>query len=149
MTRTRIATVQKKMTTPVVSIAPDAAIDEALDRMLRHHISGIPVVDADERLLGVVSEYDLLRLACGRDTVHDPYLVCENFMTSSVITVQQTATMDDATQLLLDSGVRRLLVLDGERLVGILARREVVRHVRDQRLTSGVLSDHSLTVAGA
>ena len=55
-------TVEEVMTTAVVSIRDDAPIDDAFSLMLRHHISGLPVVDDDNVLVGVISELDLLRL---------------------------------------------------------------------------------------
>ena len=51
------------MTSPVISVGPDATIAEAVALMLKSHISGLPVVDADRRLVGMLSEGDLLRRA--------------------------------------------------------------------------------------
>jgi CBS domain-containing protein len=51
------------MTWPVFSIGPDATVLQAMQRMLRHKISGLPVVDADGKLLGIVTEGDFLRRA--------------------------------------------------------------------------------------
>ena len=49
------------MTRPVITIAPDATILEAADTMLRRHVSGLPVVDATSKLVGIVSEGDFIR----------------------------------------------------------------------------------------
>ena len=49
------------MTRELVSVAPDASIDTAIDRMLDHHISGLPVIDKAGRLVGILTEGDLLR----------------------------------------------------------------------------------------
>ena len=49
------------MTRSVVSITPDATILEAADTMLQHHVSGLPVVDAAGKLVGIVSEGDFIR----------------------------------------------------------------------------------------
>ena len=51
------------MTAPVISVGPGATIADAIALMLKHHISGLPVVDADRRLVGMLSEGDLLRRA--------------------------------------------------------------------------------------
>ena len=49
------------MTRELVSVAPDASIDTAIDRMLDHHISDLPVIDKAGRLVGILTEGDLLR----------------------------------------------------------------------------------------
>src|SRR5512141_2832270 len=54
---------QQIMTQHVITIGADAPIAEAADTMLRHHVSGLPVVDADGELIGTISEGDFIRRA--------------------------------------------------------------------------------------
>jgi CBS domain-containing protein len=125
------------MTSPVITIAPKASIEEALELMLRHHVSGLPVVDGASQLRGLITEYDVLQLYNRSDEDYSPYESCDRYMTRELVTVQDTASLKEATELLLEKNVRRLLVLANDRLVGVLARRDVARCIRDERLIRG------------
>ncbi len=126
--------VRHAMTQPVVSISLDATLDEALELMLRWHVSGLPVVDLTGTPVGVISEADLLSLYSGSGDGCILFETCEQHMTTELVAVQESADMCEAAQLLLENNVRRLLVLHGEKLVGVIARRDVVRCMRDDGL---------------
>jgi CBS domain-containing protein len=75
---------QDAMTRKVITISPDATVEEVIRLLLDHQISGAPVVDADGRLVGIVSEFQLL------EVTYDPKLrgrMVRDFMTKSPITV--------------------------------------------------------------
>ncbi len=120
------------MTGAIVSVPSYAAIDVAIDLMLEQNVSGVPVVDDFEHLLGVITEFDVLRLY-GGDDGSTSYSTCEQFMTREVKTVQQVANVNVAAAIFRASAIRRLLVLDGERLTGILSRRDILRCIHQQR----------------
>ncbi len=124
--------VKDVMTGNIISVPHYATIDVAIDMMLEKNVSGVPVVDDSEHLLGVITEFDVLRLYGHNDSTTN-YATCEQFMTSTVKTVQQAATVDVAANVFRASAIRRLLVLDGERLVGILSRRDILRCIHRQR----------------
>jgi CBS domain-containing protein len=125
------------MTSPVITVAPKASVEEALELMLRHHVSGLPVVDGRGRLQGLITEYDVLQLFDRPEEEYSPDESCDRFMTTKLVTVQDTTSLEEATGLLLKSNVRRLLVLANEKLIGVLARRDVARCIRDERLIRG------------
>lgn len=121
------------MTRSPVTIPVDATIDAAIDVMVTRGISGLPVVDKYGRLVGIITEYDVLHLynrAGGRDDLYEP---CEGFMTRSIRTISQDASLDVAASIFHAAAIRRLMVVDGERLTGILSRRDVLRCIREQR----------------
>ncbi len=124
--------VHQVMTKQLVTIGPDTPVDEALDLLLRHQISGLPVVDANNILLGVLSERDLLGLLCEGEGRSDQPV--EKFWTTDLITLNENDLLPDVAELFLKHPVRRLPVVDEQgRLIGIVARRDVIRFIRDTR----------------
>ncbi|MCH8922071.1 MAG: CBS domain-containing protein [Planctomycetes bacterium] len=119
------------MTTTVVTIPPEAKIDEALRLLLRHHISGLLVVDEEKHLRGIVSELDLLRL------LHDPQAKQDcvgQFCTAKVVSVHVNDPLHEVTEIFLESTFRRVPVLDDEdKVVGIISRRDLVRYIHEVR----------------
>ncbi len=106
------------MTTNVRTVEPSTSVEAAARIMFEQSISGIPVVDEQKRLIGVVSEFDVL--ARGGDSVGD-------IMTRSVITVGEDTDPETVARMLIEQQIRRLpVVRDGE-VVGIISRSDLVR----------------------
>ncbi|WP_432573068.1 CBS domain-containing protein [Kineococcus sp. SYSU DK005] len=134
--------VREAMTVPVVTVLDDDEVAHAARTLLHHRVSSVPVLDADGHLVGMVSESDLLRERLGSDPrSHEmdrdgdsgdggapPRTVAE-VMTTRPLTVEPGADLSTAAALLLDHGIHAAPVCDGRRLVGILARRDVLRTV--------------------
>lgn len=126
--------VRDAMTVSVVTVPPHALIDVAIDLMVEKNISSLPVVDVHQRLVGIISEYDVLELL-GESVSDDlPFERCEKYMTTELKTISQDASLETAAKIFQAASLRRLLVVDGERLAGVLSRRDIVRRVRDERL---------------
>jgi CBS domain-containing protein len=139
--------VREIMTTDIVSIAPTASIAEALDVMTKNRVSGLPVVDAAGNLVGIVSEADFLRrleLGTGRSRASwlTQFLLpgraahvyaraharrVDEVMNSDVVTIDSEATLTEAVALMQRKRVKRLPVIAGGRLVGIVTRADFVR----------------------
>jgi len=133
-------TVRDAMTEVVIAVRPNAMVEEALERMLHHHVSGLPVTEEDGRLVGVLTEYDVLQLYRLSDDQYHPFEPCGHYMTTDVMAISPEATLEDATTILLQTHVRRLMVVDDEsKLVGVLSRRDVARCLRDTRLVQSQL----------
>ncbi|MFE5481026.1 CBS domain-containing protein [Streptomyces sp. NPDC056527] len=106
------------MTDEVVSAVPATPFREVVRLLAEHEISGVPVVDEDDHVLGVVSESDLL---ARRE------LTARELMTAPAITVHAEEAVGDAARLMVRRGVERLPVVDEEeRLVGIVTRRDLL-----------------------
>jgi CBS domain-containing protein len=132
--------VREVMTAPAVTLRADDTVRYAAQLLLQHRISSAPVVDDEGLLVGVVSEADLVR---GR-TQPDPRAhlrpldragpgepaaatTVGDVMTSRVMSVRAGSDVDEAARVLLDSGVKALPVLEGRRVVGVVARRDLLR----------------------
>ncbi|WP_314614939.1 CBS domain-containing protein [Streptomyces stackebrandtii] len=129
------------MTDDVVSAVPASSFREVAKMLAEHDISGVPVVDEDDHVVGVVSESDLM----ARDE-----LAARDLMTKPAVTVHAEETVADAARLMVRRGVERLPVVDEEeRLVGIVTRRdllcvylrpdaEIRRRIREDVLTDAM-----------
>lgn len=92
--------------------------------MTGHNFGSLPVIEEDETLIGIVSEYDLLRLMVqGRD----PHkITAADIMTSQIVTVTEELSLESLANLFQDRYVTRIPVVRGRRLVGIVARRDLI-----------------------
>jgi CBS domain-containing protein len=133
------------MTRRVVTITPDTTLLAAAKLMLEHRVGGLPVLDASGRMIGVFSESDLLReegedgspwlrMIVGPDgepvepTRLDAQKVDE-FMTRQLGTIAPGASIAQACRLLHEHRLRRLPVVENGKLVGVIARADLVRAV--------------------
>ncbi len=124
-------TAKEVMTTPVVTVAPEATILEAIRLLLANSISGMPVVDNDGGLVGIVTEKDLL---VGAHLLQAGQAAVSLVMTRHVVTVGENASLDETTQILVHRGFKRLPVMKNGRLTGIVARRDVLRSIQSAKL---------------
>jgi len=123
------------MTTSVVTVRPDDTIEHAIERLLRHRISGLPVVDEANNLIGIISEYDLLHLLF--DSVKPSGSVAD-CMNDRVVTVLESDSIVEVTERFVDGTFRRLPVVRGGKLVGMISRHDLIRLIRDVRNRLGV-----------
>ena len=139
------------MTPDPITVSPDMSVTDAAHLMATKRIGALPVVDADGALIGLVTEGDLIM----QDVkVHFPtYLhllggfifypgsterfeselkkavgaTVSDVMTAEPLTVTVSASMEDVATLLVERDVSRAPVLDGERLVGIISKSDIIR----------------------
>ena len=133
--------IRSVMSTHVVTISPETTLKDAAARLVRYGVSGLPVVDDAGRLVGVLSEADILAKEAGsspRDgmlawLVGDsprPRLdarTVADAMTSPALTIGPERTAREAAARMLAEGVNRLPVIEGDTLVGIVSRADLVR----------------------
>jgi CBS domain-containing protein len=145
------------MTRDPITVAPDVPVTDAAHLMVEKRVGGLPVLDADGALVGLVTEGDLIM----QDVkVHFPtYLhllggfifypgstdrfeselkkavgaTVADVMTSEPLTVSPDATVEDVATLLVDRDLGRVPVMEGERLVGIVSKSDIVRMLASER----------------
>ncbi|MZF87792.1 CBS domain-containing protein [Streptomyces sp. SID5643] len=117
------------MTGDVVQACRTTPFKEVVRLLDHHRISGLPVVDDDDKVLGVVSWTDLVRAQANR-TGRDPArgVTAQDLMSAPAITVHPEQSVPDAARLMERRGVERLPVVDeDDRLIGIATRRDLLR----------------------
>ena len=124
------------MSSPVVTAEPGLPIKDAARLLDFNEITALPVVDEQQRLVGIVSEADLLR----GEIAHDPRgharpveddkeraATVSDVMTLGVITANENTDAADIARLMLDTAVKSIPVTHGARVVGIVSRRDLIR----------------------
>jgi len=112
------------MTNDVITIDPKSSIQEAIELLLKQRVSGLPVTDADGRLIGIVTEFALLAIAYDNRVREDSIA---QHMTTEVLTVDASDPINKVVDLCLMHRVRRVPVLENGRLVGLISRRDVLK----------------------
>lgn len=123
--------VYEAMSTFVVAVTADSSAAQAATEMIVRDITGLPVIDQDGTLLGVVTELDLLRAARhGRDLSD---LTVAEVMDERPLFVSPETNVNTAIDLMQEWQVRRLPVCVGNRLVGIVSRGDILAKLVDTR----------------
>lgn len=141
-------TAKSIMSAPVITVRPEMPVRDAVSLMLDRHVSGLPVVDGDGRLLGIVTEADLLpkeaqsrvseplvewfgrslwleRLVTGHRKVEGRTV--GEVMTHNIITAEEDTPVHVLASKMMRYGVNRLPIVRDDRVVGIVARADVLK----------------------
>ena len=132
------------MTTDVTTVQPDASLKDVAEILATQRISGVPVVDAEGRVLGVVSEGDIVGIEAGEALDERGGLLgrllraappdrleartAEQAMSAPALTITPRTEVAEAARTMTDAGVNRLPVVDGDgKILGIVTRADLVR----------------------
>jgi CBS-domain-containing membrane protein len=149
------------MTSPVITVTPDSDIRETAQRLLEHRISAVPVVDKAGRLVGIISESDLMRredAGTGRQAswwlslfsdperqmrayVKSHSLRVADVMTANVVTVEEDTPVDEVADLLGRKGIKRVPVMRNGGVVGIVSRADLLRGLIARRASREASAD--------
>jgi CBS domain-containing protein len=139
------------MTRKVISVTPDTSIADAANTMLQQHISGLPVVGEAGNLVGIISEGDFIRRAeigtqrkrgrwlkilvgpggAATDFVHEQGRKVGEIMTPGPLTVTEDTTLETIVTVMEKNHVKRLPVVRGDQMVGIVTRTNLLQAVAD------------------
>ncbi len=108
------------MTPDPLTFSPDTSVHEAAQILSEHRISGAPVCGTDGQIAGIVSEYDLI----ARPGAH-----VRDVMTRDVVSVTESASLDQVRAILVMQRLKRVPVTSGGRLVGLISRADMVREL--------------------
>lgn len=113
------------------AVAPQDSVLAAIRRMAEYHIGALLVMDGD-RLVGIVSERDYARKVILKDRSSRDTPVAD-IMSSPVISVSPTTTLDECMHTVTAQRIRHLPVLDGDRVIGVLSIGDLVKAVIDEQ----------------
>ena len=122
-------TARELMSSPVRSIRPETSVGEAHRILLRYGHSGLPVVDAGDRLTGIISRRDI-DIALHHGFSHAPV---KGYMTPQLKTIAPDTLLPEIEALMVTYDIGRLPVLENGQLVGIVTRTDVLRELHQQK----------------
>lgn len=148
------ATAASIMTRNVISVGPNALVPQIAAILMKNAISAVPVIDSQGRLLGMVSEGDLMKplttevqekrdwwlemLSEGEhlapeflDYISQNKRTASEIMTDNIITAPITATREELAGLLDKHHIKRVPIMEGQRVVGIVSRANIIRSLAD------------------
>jgi CBS domain-containing protein len=142
------------MVSPVITVKPYSSVRELAQTLLKHHISAVPVVDDQEKLIGIVSEGDLLRrseagtehqrpwyrlLLSGGQTLAAEYIKAHahkvgDLMVREVVTAGPDTPLDEIATLMEKNSIKRVPIVRDGQLVGIVTRANLIQAVASKRI---------------
>lgn len=151
------------MTRNVVTVGPGTSVRHAAELMLAHRVSGLPVVDDDGAVVGLVTEGDLLRRAElggvsaagssaedeARGLVKSQSWRIADVMAVPVVSVTEATAISEVVRLLDTHGIKRLPVLRDGHLVGIVSRADLLHCIADARPERIAQGDDALRISVA
>jgi CBS domain-containing protein len=114
------------MKTDVITVKRQTQIYEAIRTFVENNITGLPVVNDDTTLAGIISEKDVLKLLYN---IEDRPGMVEDFMTKDVVSFNQDDSLIDVAECLIKNHFRRVPIVEAGKLVGIVSRKDVIRYI--------------------
>ena len=146
------------MTTPVITVRPGTAIKEAAALLAEHGFTALPVLDDGDRLVGIVTEADVVRDRVPRDPrtlIHVDHVdavpvttTVREVMTAPVTAMEPGTDVALLGKALLESGYRSVPIVEGSVVVGIVTRRDIVRAIARDDDTIAADVRHRLEIYG-
>lgn len=125
------------MSSPVFTVAPEAPVKDAARLLIEHSVSALPVVDESGKLVGIVSEADLIPIETRPDprsqampippTAGSAPRRVSDVMTRRVVTISTESEVSQAARTMIEADVKRLPVMENGRIAGIVSRRDLVK----------------------
>ena len=114
------------MSKDIIKASPEMLLTEVMDLLLRWSISGLPVVDDQGKLVGIISEIDLLNLAISGNAADTRV---REIMTKNVISYGPDTDMGELVQCFSTKRLRRVPIVEDGKVVGVVSRRDIVRYI--------------------
>jgi CBS domain-containing protein len=117
----------------LITFMPDQSIEEVIDIIIEKKISGAPVLDENNKLVGIISEKDCLRIILDQAYHNLPHSgpIVSDYMTKNVKTLSINSDVVEAANAFLNSPVRRLPIVENGTLLGQISRRDILRAAKN------------------
>lgn len=115
------------MTTPVITARPDMKLTDVIELLLRWHISGLPVVDEAGKLVGIVSEHDVMNFAFDG---HAGEVTVSEAMSTRVLSYPPETDIETLVNCCVTNRVRRVPIVKDGKVEGIVSRRDILREMQ-------------------
>jgi CBS domain-containing protein len=114
------------MTSTVITAKEDMLVTDVIKLLLRWHISGLPIVDDDEKLVGIITEHDVVNFALSG---HAANTTAAEVMTKNVVTYSPETLVVEIINYFAAHRIRRVPVVEGGKVMGVISRRDIVRYM--------------------
>ncbi len=115
------------MVSEVLSIREGATLEEALKVLINNRITGLPVVNAKNEMVGIVSEYDIMAQISDMPNLESTALNVPFLFTKGAKSITPQTGLKEIINLFIDLKYRRLPVVEKKKIVGIITRRDLMR----------------------
>ncbi len=122
--------VRDLMETTYVTLTPDMAITEAVSILMEQKVTGAPVVDEKDRVLGLLSERECLSSLLAGAYDRTPSGIVSDFMLQEFVSVPPDLGIFELAELFVSETIRRFMVVDDGKLVGQITRRDLLRGIK-------------------
>ena len=117
------------------TISPKRSVQDAVARLVEHNIGALPVCDDDGRLVGIITERDVLRLVADRPVPDAVTSLVADAMTRELVIGVPDDDIEYVMRVMTEHRIRHLPILDGERLAGIISIGDVVKAKMEESTT--------------
>lgn len=114
------------MTQNVVTVSTSTEIYDAMNLLIKHNITGLPVLDDNALLVGVLSEKDMLNLLYNEKLKDN---TVGHFMTKNPVSFGPEDNVVDICDCFLENSFRRVLIVENSKLIGIISRRDIIKFI--------------------
>jgi len=119
------------MTTDVITVHPEMLIFDAIQLLPKYKVSGLPVVDVENRLVGILTEKDVLKiLTKSRINYHD---TVAQYMTKDVVAFAETDSAITVSKFFETNPIRRVPIVRDGKLIGVVSRRDIIRLILEAK----------------
>ena len=121
---TTLTSIDKIMTKNVIATRPGDYASQVLLQILSGQYSGMPVIDAERRVVGVISEFDLLKAVRKGMTLEE--VKVQDLMTKDPLTADVSATPESVVDMMISKNIIRIPIVEGGKLVGVISRSDIL-----------------------
>jgi CBS domain-containing protein len=128
----KILSILSKKGAEVITIGPEASVQDSLKLLVKYNIGALVVIDENERLVGILSERDIIRRAVEENDIFS--LPVNQLMTKEVVVCDSKEDLMSVAHMMTEKRFRHVPVVDGKKLVGIVSIGDILKAQRDQFL---------------
>jgi|TARA_B100000809_G_scaffold202652_1_gene203484 CBS domain-containing protein len=115
------------MATNLITFSPETAIETAIQTFLTHKISGAPVVNSEGKLVGILSEKDCMKTLFESSYYNNLGGYVKEYMSTEITSIDIHESLSNVAEKFMESRFRRFPVIEGDKLVGQISRRDILR----------------------
>ena len=114
------------MTTQLTTVMEETAMQHVIKLLVDHNITGIPVVNEDMELKGIITEKDVLKMLMDRASSQT---TVKSIMTTDVVSFDESDNLMEIFKAFVDNSFRRVPILSDGRLAGIISRKDIIKYI--------------------